>query len=124
MESLSQEGHNQEFSVARARELVRDLYKPRPWIYWTDFLGSAVLGWGAFIATLMFPMFSLQQGLCFLIAVFSVYRAALFIHEIVHFKKGSFIFFQNVWNLICGIPLMVPTFLYQSAHFDHHKQNF
>jgi len=119
---LIQEGR--EFPIAKARELVKDLYRPNAWIYWSDFLGSAGLGWGAFVGTLMVPAFSLQQGLCFLIAVLALYRAALFIHEIAHFKKGSFLIFQKVWNLICGFPLMIPTFLYQSVHFDHHKQNF
>ena len=109
--TLIQENRKQEFPLAQTRELIRDLYQPNPWIYWADFLVSAALGWVAFIATLKVPLFSLEQGLCFFIAVFAVYRAALFIHEIAHFKKGSFLIFQNVWNLICGFPLMVPTFL-------------
>ena len=121
---LIDENRKREFSITQARELVRDLYRPNPWIYWSDFLGSALLGWGAFIRTLMVPTFSLQQVFCFLIAVLAIYRAALFIHEIAHFKNGSFLIFQKVWNLICGFPLMIPTFLYQSVHFDHHKQNF
>ena len=124
MKTLIQENRKQEFPLAQARELIRDLYQPNPWIYWADFLLSSALGWASFIATLKAPLFSLQQGLFFFIAVFSIYRAALFIHEIAHFKKGSFLIFQNVWNLICGFPLMVPSFLYQSVHFDHHKQNF
>ena len=124
MKALIQKNHKQEFPIVQARELIRDLYQPNPWIYWADFLLSIALGWGAFIATFKVPLFSLQQGLFFFIAVFSIYRAALFIHEIAHFKKGSFLIFQSVWNLICGFPLMVPAFLYQSVHFDHHKQNF
>ena len=124
MKSLIQENRKQEFPIAQVRELIRDLYQPNPWIYWADFLLSAALGWGTFITTFKVPLFSLQQGVLFFIAVFSIYRAALFIHEIAHFKKGSFLIFQNVWNLICGFPLMVPVFLYQNVHFDHHKQNF
>jgi fatty acid desaturase len=115
---------NQEFPIAKARELVKDLYRPNPWIYWCDFLASVTLGWGAFVVTLTMPAFSLQQGFSFLVAVLALYRAVLFIHEIAHFKKGTFLIFQNLWNLLCGFPLMVPTFLYQSVHFDHHKQNF
>ena len=126
MTSLDQErlSENQEFPIAKARELVKDLYRPNPWIYWCDFLASVTLGWGAFVVTFMVPAFSLQQGFSFLVAVLALYRAVLFIHEIAHFKKGTFLIFQNVWNLLCGFPLMVPTFLYQSVHFDHHKQNF
>jgi fatty acid desaturase len=59
-----------------------------------------------------------------LISSTSLYRAVLFIHEIAHFKKGTFKVFRWVWNVVCGFPFMVPTFLYQSVHFDHHKQNF
>jgi fatty acid desaturase len=115
---------NQEFSIAKARELVKDLYRPNPWIYWGDFLASVTLGWAAFVATLRVPVFSLQQGLYFIVAVLALYRAILFIHEIAHFKKGAFGVFRRVWNFLCGFPLMVPTFLYESVHFDHHKQNF
>jgi fatty acid desaturase len=115
---------NQVFPIAKARELVKDLYRPNPWIYWGDFLTSVILGWSAFVLTTMKPVFSLQQGFSFLIAVLALYRAVLFIHEIAHFKKGAFGIFQKVWNLLCGFPLMVPIFLYQSVHFDHHKQNF
>ena len=77
MKSLIREDSKREFSITHARELVRDLYRPNPWIYWSDFLGSALLGWGAFARTLMAPIFSLQQGFCFLIAVLAIYRAAL-----------------------------------------------
>ena len=113
-----------EFPIAKARDLIKDLYCPSPWIYWSDFLLSAGLGWGAFIITVRGHLFSIEQGLSFFIAVLALYRAALFIHEIAHFKKGSFVIFEKMWNLICGYPLMIPTFLYQSVHFDHHKQNF
>ncbi|MEK9630165.1 MAG: fatty acid desaturase [Nitrospinota bacterium] len=124
MNSLNLESSGQEFHITKVRELVKDLYKPNPWIYWGDFLGSIVLGWGAFVATIIVPPFSLWQAMFFFVAVLAIYRAALFIHEIAHFKKGSFLIFQKVWNILCGFPLMVPTFLYQSVHFDHHKQNY
>ncbi len=119
---MTQEFRN--FPIAKARDLVKDLYHRSPWIYWSDFLLSAGLGWGAFVIIFSIPLFSFEQALIFLIAVLALYRAALFIHEIAHFKKGSFGVFQKVWNLICGYPLMIPTFLYQSMHYDHHKQNF
>ncbi len=122
MTSLTQKP--QEFPIAKARDLVKDLYLPNPWIYWSDFLLSAGVGWGAFIIIFRVPQFSFEQGFSFFIAVLALYRAALFIHEIAHFKKGSFVVFRKVWNLICGYPLMIPIFLYQSVHFDHHKQNF
>ncbi|MBT5550232.1 MAG: fatty acid desaturase [Nitrospina sp.] len=113
-----------DFQVSQARELVKDLFRPSPVIYWFDFLCSALLGWGAFGLALSVPPFSYQQILFVGISCLALYRAVLFIHEIAHFKKGTFTVFRWVWNLFCGFPLMVPVFLYQSVHFDHHKQNF
>ena len=114
----------EEFLVAKAREQVKDLFLPRPVIYWFDFLASVLLGWGAFAMALNTPGLSLRQILFVGISGMALYRAVLFIHETAHFKKGTFKVFRWVWNMVCGFPLMVPTFLYQSVHFDHHKQNF
>ena len=127
---LTQQAHEnylqeqEDFPMGRARELVKDLFRPNPFIYWIDFLFNAVLGWGAFVLALVAPIFSLRQFGFVVLATLALYRAALFIHEIVHFKKGTFRVFRWVWNLLCGFPFMIPLFLYQSVHFDHHKQNF
>jgi len=114
----------QKFPMARARELVKDLFLPNPFIYWPDFLFSATLGWGAFGLALVAPVFSYGQNFFIIVSCLALYRAVLFIHEIAHFKKGTYTLFRWVWNMLCGFPFMVPTFLYQSVHFDHHKQNF
>jgi len=109
--------------MSRARELVKDLFRRNPAIYWLDFLFSIFLGWGTFVLALVAPAFSSRQILFVGISCLALYRAVLFIHEIAHFKKGTFGVFRWVWNMLCGFPLMVPVFLYQSVHFDHHKQN-
>ena len=113
-----------DFLVGGARDLVKDLFRRNPFIYWGDFLFSALLGWGAFVLALKAPVFSSRQILFVGISCLALYRAVLFIHEIAHFKKGTFKVFRWVWNMLCGFPFMVPVFLYQSVHFDHHKQNF
>ncbi|MZG31665.1 MAG: fatty acid desaturase [Nitrospinae bacterium] len=113
----------EEFSMSRARELVKDLFRPNPIIYWVDFFISAFLGWGSFVLAISEPASSTRQIFFVVLASFSLYRAASFIHEIAHFKKGSFKVFRWTWNLFCGFPLMIPAFLYQAVHFDHHKQN-
>lgn len=116
--------NHEDFPMSRARELVKDLFRPSPIIYWLDFLFSAIFGWGAFGLALNASVFSFQQILFVILSCLALYRAALFIHEIVHFKKGTFKVFRWTWNMLCGFPLMIPVFLYQSVHFDHHKQNF
>ena len=110
-----------EFPLREAHHLVRDLMTPNPWIYWTDFMFHITLGWIAFFTTLLSPLFSLWQLAGYVLAVVSLYRSAIFVHELAHLKKGTFINFRRVWNIICGIPLMIPSFTYDGVHNDHHK---
>ena len=58
---------------------------------------------------------------CFLVSCLLFFRAALFIHEIVHFRSGTFRGFRFVWNLLCGIPFLMPSFTYYT-HLDHHRR--
>lgn len=111
----------QEFPLKEAHRLVRDLMTPNPWIYWTDFLFHIVLGWAAFATALFSPLFSVLQIAAYVVAVLALYRAAIFVHELAHLKKGTFKRFRLLWNLICGIPLMIPSFTYDGVHNDHHK---
>lgn len=110
-----------EFPLREAHHLVRDLMTPNPWIYWIDFMFHILLGWAAFFTALLAPLFSVWQLAGYVIAVLALYRSAIFVHELAHLKKGTFNKFRLVWNLICGIPLMIPSFTYDGVHNDHHK---
>lgn len=110
-----------EFPLREAHHLVRDLMTPNPWIYWTDFLFHITLGWTAFFTTLLSPAFSLWQLGGFVVAVLALYRSAIFVHELAHLKKGSFKNFRLMWNILSGIPFMIPSFTYDGVHNDHHK---
>jgi len=111
------------FPLDEARRLVRDLMTPNPWIYWPDFLFHITLAWVAFGLALLAPAFSLMQGVAYVVAALAFYRAAIFIHELAHLKKGTFRLFRLVWNLLCGIPLLIPSFTYDGVHNDHHKRD-
>jgi len=108
--------------MAEAKRAVRDLFRPDPLIYWADFLCCDLLGWTFFILAVRAPNFSLSQTAAFLVAGFSLYRAVLFVHELSHLKKGTFQAFRWAWNLLCGFPLTLPSFMYVGVHTDHHKQ--
>ena len=110
-----------EFPLREAHHLVRDLMTPNPWIYWSDFLFHITLGWAAFFTALLSPLFSLWQLAGYVVAVLALYRSAVFVHELAHLKKGTFKNFRLVWNILCGIPLMIPSFTYDGVHSDHHK---
>ncbi|MEY3121357.1 MAG: hypothetical protein RI993_182 [Pseudomonadota bacterium] len=109
------------FPLYEARALVRDLMKPNPFIYWSDFLLNNITGWIALVTALQSPTWSIWQIGAYLIAVFAFYRAAIFVHELTHLERGTFRFFRLVWNLTCGIPFMIPSFTYDGVHYEHHK---
>lgn len=117
-----------EFSLSEARRIVGEYFKPNPWIYWPDFLLS--MGIGIFFFTVVQYPEMLTANVAwhwpvrivsFLISSLLYYRAVLFIHELVHIRDGEFTAFRVVWNLLCGIPFLVPSFLYYT-HLDHHRR--
>ena len=120
---MVQEVDSRAFPLSEARGLVRDLMTPNPLIYWADFLFHITLGWAAFAAALAVAAGPVWQILCGIVAALSLYRAAIFIHELAHLKRGTFRFFRLVWNVLCGIPLLIPSFTYDGVHNHHHKRD-
>ncbi len=110
------------FSIGQARHIVKDLFTPRPVIYWADFLLSTIGGMICFsLVRRVLEPFSLAQGVVFLICCLLFYRAVLFTHELTHMRAGTFRNFRIAWNLLCGIPLLMPSFMYYT-HIDHHMR--
>ncbi len=106
-----------------AANLTRDLNVPRGIVYWSDMLLSALLGYCALFGAMMVRSQSvaLVSGL---VAILALYRAGSFIHELTHIKKGSVKGFRLVWNLVVGVPLLVPSFLYEGVHNQHHAKRY
>lgn len=104
---------------ALARELAAAA-RPRPAIYWGDFVSSAGIGWCAFAVAGAFWGSGLAW-LAFGVAVLALYRAALFIHELTHLAKGAVPGFQVGWDLLAGFPLLAPSLMYVGSHGEHHK---
>ena len=106
-----------------AANLTRDLNVPNSRIYWADMIGSAALGYaGLFTAMVARPTW-LAVGAA-LVAVLALYRAGSFIHELTHIKKGAVKGFRFTWNLIVGVPLLVPSFMYEGVHNQHHAKRY
>jgi fatty acid desaturase len=108
--------------VRQAYRLVSDLMKPEPWIYWSDLVLSAALGWAALVLGARAET-SVASVVAFVIATLSLYRASLFIHELTHLKAGSVPGFVIGWNLAVGIPLLLPSFMYVGVHHLHHARS-
>ena len=104
-----------------AAELTRDLVQPRPAIYWGDMLASAVIGYGALVAAILAPSIG-WAILAGVVAALALYRAESFIHELTHIKHSAVPGFRLAWNLIVGIPLLTPSFMYEGVHNLHHAR--
>ena len=101
--------------------LTRELNAPRADIYWPDFLGSALVGYAALTgAMLLHPWpLALAAGV---VAILALFRAGSFIHELTHIKSGELRGFKLAWNAVVGIPLLIPSFLYEGVHNLHHAK--
>jgi fatty acid desaturase len=104
------------------RERLSDLFEPAAWLYWTDFLASAGVGWTAFVLALARPFGSAPHLLLCAVAALALYRAAMFIHELTHLPKGALPGFQWAFDLLVGVPLQLPSFMYLGVHLDHHRR--
>ena len=104
-----------------AADLTRDLNVPSARIYWTDFLASAALGYGA-LGLAMVTQNPLLMILAGIVSILALFRAGSFIHELTHIKKGELGGFKLGWNVIAGVPLLIPSFLYEGIHNLHHAK--
>ena len=111
-------------SMGQVHSIVKPYFKPQPGIYWFDFLTSFSVGLIAYSSVRFLGFLTLGQTAAYLVSVVAFYRAALFIHEIAHFRKRSMQTFTVVWNVLFGIPFLMPSFTY-TTHLEHHsRKNF
>lgn len=104
-----------------AAELARDYAHADPRIYWPDLLASALIGWSALAGAILVDNLAVALA-CGLVSMLALYRAASFIHELTHIRKGALPGFRLGWNLIVGLPLMIPSFMYEGVHTQHHAR--
>ena len=57
-----------------------------------------------------------------IISVLFLYRAGLFIHELTHMRLSAVPGFWTAWHIIAGIPLLMPSFMYDGIHNIHHMR--
>lgn len=104
-----------------AHEAVRDLHDPQPLVFWTDLIASATAGYGALALALAAPFGSPAHVVGTVVAALLLYRALCFMHEIAHVRSGALRGFETAWNVLVGIPLLMPSFIYtHGVHRNHH----
>ena len=137
-----------DFSLREARTAIQQYLRPNPVIYWVDFLTTILIAhfcfgiarsltaklylspllpnarWTSPIDALLPSSMTASVCLhlaCTLTTCLLFYRAAMFIHELVHLRRGTFRLFRATWNVLCGIPFLMPSFVYHT-HLDHHRR--
>ncbi len=108
-----------------AVELSRDISTARPEIYWPDMLLSAAIGYGALLGAIKAVMGGEAAWIVVALGVVSalaLYRALLFIHELTHIHETALPGFRFMWNLLIGIPMLIPSFMYEGVHTLHHAR--
>jgi fatty acid desaturase len=114
--------------LAAMWERVSDLARIRPGRYWVDLVCCTVVGWGG-IAVAVWATTHLDGGLRaatmalgMITASMALYRSAVFIHEVSHFgNRPELRSWVWGWRLLAGMPLMLPSFLFE-LHPEHHSR--
>jgi fatty acid desaturase len=104
-----------------AHRLLSDLHTPRPGLFWADLLCSATIGWVGFALAVVTTPFSFSMFAASLIASLALYRGLCFTHELVHLQRRSLPGFETAWNLLLGVPMLLPSFTYLGVHQSHHN---
>ena len=108
--------------VREAHAVVRDLLGANLRRYWIDFLITIVVAYAAFAVSLFARPLSPMHLVAFVVCGFAMYRAVVFTHEIAHRRGAGFRTFTLAWNLLCGIPFLMPSFMY-GDHQGHHASH-
>lgn len=110
-----------QFPLREAHAMVADLMQPDMRRYRIDLAVTALTGWAA-VAVLTFAEPVVVKVVAWAAATWLLYRAALFIHELVHLRRAADVAaFAPVWNALVGYPLLIPHFLY-ACHAEHHSK--
>ena len=84
-------------------------------------LVTGTIAWVAFAGAVLFRTWSWQMFSALLVCICAFYRGLCFLHEISHIRAGILRGFEVAWNMIFGIPLLLPSFMYVGVHQHHHN---
>ncbi len=107
--------------LGTVRRLTADLYRPSRAMYWIDLCASAAIGYAA-LGVATYDSNLLARLVAGSVAVFALYRAVMFIHELMHVRRGAVPGLWTAWNVLIGVPLLLPSFMYENVHRLHHAK--
>ena len=108
--------------LSETKRLLADLSTPSPTAFWRETLATGAVGWLAF-GVGMTSRQPAVMAIAFVVGVAAMFRATTFLHELAHLRSSQAPGVRLAWNLLWGIPLLVPSSLYERMHADHHRAN-
>ena len=108
-------------TITGVRHSFADAFRPRASIYWSDLLATTAVCWAALAVSAGAPLGAPLHLASTLVAMVALFRAAIFVHEIAHQRRGALPGFELVWNVLVGAPFLAPSFTYVGSHLDHHR---
>jgi fatty acid desaturase len=103
------------------RGVVSDLQAPRRAVFWADLIACAAIGWASFAAAVATWSLSGVPIAASVTAGLALYRGLCFVHELTHLRRGAIPGFETAWNVLFGVPLLLPSFTYVGVHQSHHN---
>jgi fatty acid desaturase len=118
------QAEQEDLDLARsAHRITADLTHPRRAVYWADLTLTATVVYGGLAAAVQGE--GVLRAAAAAACVLALYRAVSFIHELTHLRPRDVPGFGLAWNLLIGIPFLVPSLLYEGVHNLHHaKQRY
>lgn len=107
--------------IIASHRFVQDLFTPNPWCFWRELIVTGTAAWAA-ILTVVASDSPWVMALAGLFAVLAWYRGAAMIHELTHQHPSELPGFYFAWNLVFGLPWLLPSVMYEGVHADHHKK--
>jgi len=95
-------------------------HQPVRWIYWADLFLTCGLAWALFVVSYRAPFGSMLYVVSSLADILVFLRAGYFMHELAHRSDRELPGFSVAWNLLVGIPILLPSMM-MLAHMDHHR---
>ncbi|HEY0290872.1 MAG TPA: fatty acid desaturase [Hansschlegelia sp.] len=122
VEPLTADPQSERQLAGAAYKLTADLAKARPAIYWADLIATAAVAYASFAGAFLLPNAPLRS-ISFVVAVLAFYRGISFIHEVSHLRAQDVPGFKAGYNVLIGVPYLVPSLMYEGVHNQHHSKS-
>jgi fatty acid desaturase len=117
---MNQSAQSSNELLRTARDIIADLRRPIPWIYWVDLIVTFAVAWGSLTFATIARSATVTATMVAVTSL-ALVRGTMFLHELAHMQRAAVPGFRVAWNVLIGIPLGLPSFMFERPHLDHHR---